>query len=183
MSAGCRTQTAVICRIPIATLTGCVACAQVPGSAAQPLSYTARHAVPGTPGFLPSPHAPAMPHYVGNRAPERSPAAANSFNSVPVALPAPLGHGFAPPGTVGHLPSALAPGDPTSANVFYDNYQGLGGRPAVLAAPPAGYRAAYSPSDACECCSAYCQGSKPPICTITITATSPCLTVRHVAGI
>ena len=115
-----------------------------------------------------------MTHFGGDRAPGRSMAAAQGFNTALGAAPGHPGQGF---GTVGApprvaLPSALAPGDPTAASALYDNYQGLGRKPVALPASPMGYAAAYSPSDPCESCSCYSSMSPE---SIYISASLPCL--------
>ena len=98
--------------------------------------------------FASSPGASTMGHFGGNRASERSVAAAQGFNAVPGPAPRPQGQGYSPLGLAPHV--ALGPGDLTSANGVYDNSYGVGQQPAALPPSPMGYGAAYSPSDPCE---------------------------------
>lgn len=98
--------------------------------------------------FASSPRAPSMGHVGMNRAPERSPAAAQGFNAFPGAAPRPLGQGFGPLGPDSH--GAFSPGDLTSANGLYDSSHTVGHQPAALPASPVGYGSAYSPSDPCK---------------------------------
>ena len=115
-----------------------------------------------------------MGHLGGNRAPERSAAAAQGFNAVPGSVPWPLGQGFCPlrPGPTPH--TALGHGDLTGANGLYDNSYGGGQQPAALPPSPTGYGAAYSQSDPCEPTDNYhrlhavlagCQTLSSPVCT------------------
>ena len=82
-----------------------------------------------------------MSHFGGNRAPDRSVAAAQGFN-------ASLGQGLSPLGPSPHV--GLGPGDLTAATGLYENSYGVGQQPAAIPPSPIGYGATYSPSDPCE---------------------------------
>ena len=98
--------------------------------------------------FLSSPGAPSMGRFGGNRALDRSMAAAQGFHAVPGPALRPLGQGYSPVGPAPHV--ALGPGGLTGANGSYDHSYGVGQQPAALPPSPMGYGAAYSPSDPCE---------------------------------